>query len=36
MKNEISQQLVGQIPFGTLVTPIMPKSKSHDEMWYIN
>ena len=34
---EISQQPVGQIPWGTLVTAIMPKSKSHKEMlWYIN
>ena len=35
--NEISQQAVGQIPWSTLVTVIIPKSKSHDEMlWYIN
>ena len=35
--NEISQQAVGQIPWSTLVTAIIPKSKSHDEMlWYIN
>ena len=34
---EISQQPVGQIPWGTLVTVIIPKSKSHKEMlWYIN
>ena len=36
-KNEIIQQAVGQIPWSTLVTVIMPKSKSHEEMlWYIN
>ena len=36
-KNEISQQPVGQIPWGTLVTVIIPKSKSHYEMlFYIN
>ena len=36
-KNEISSQLVSQIPWGTLTTVIMTKSKSHDEMlWYIN
>ena len=35
--NEIRQQAVAQIPWGTLVTVIMPKSKSHKEMlWYIN
>ena len=35
--NEISQQAVGQIPWSTLVTVIIPKSKSHIEMlWYIN
>ena len=35
--NEISQQAVGQIPWSTLATAIIPKSKSHDEMlWYIN
>ena len=34
---EISQQPVGQIPGGTLVTVILTKSKSHEEMlWYIN
>ena len=34
---EISQQPVCQIPWGTLVTVIIPKSKSHKEMlWYIN
>ena len=33
---EISSQLVGQIPWGT-INEIMQKSKSHDEMlWYIN
>jgi predicted nuclease of restriction endonuclease-like (RecB) superfamily len=36
-KNEISQQPVGQIPWGTLMTVILPKSKSHEEiLWYIN
>ena len=36
-KNEISQQPVGQIPQGTLMTVILPKSKSHYEMlFYIN
>jgi predicted nuclease of restriction endonuclease-like (RecB) superfamily len=36
-KNEISQQPVGQIPWGTLMTVIIPKSKSHYEMlFYIN
>ena len=36
-KNEIIQQSVGQIPWGTLTTVIMAKSKSHEEMlWYIN
>ena len=35
--DEISQQPVGQIPWGTLVTVILPKSHSHEEMlWYIN
>jgi len=35
--NEISSQLVSQIPWGTLTTVIMTKSKSHEEMlWYIN
>ena len=35
--NEIRQQVVAQIPWGTLVTVILPKSKSHEEMlWYIN
>ena len=34
--NEISPQLVGQIPWGTIIE-IMQKSKSHEEMlWYIN
>ncbi len=34
---EISSQVVSQIPWGTLSTVIMPKSKSHKEMlWYIN
>ena len=34
---EISQQPVGQIPWSTLVTVIIAKSKSHKEMlWYIN
>ena len=36
-KNEISQQPVGQIPWGTLMNVILPKSKSHYEMlFYIN
>ncbi|MCR5647752.1 MAG: PDDEXK nuclease domain-containing protein [Acholeplasmatales bacterium] len=36
-ENEIRQQVVAQIPWGTLVTVIIPKSKSHEEMlWYIN
>ncbi len=36
-KNEIMQQPVAQIPWGTLITVIMQKSKSHEEMlWYIN
>ena len=36
-ENEISQQAVAQIPWGTLVTVIMPKSKSHEVMiFYIN
>ena len=35
--NEISQQAVGQIPWGTLMTVIVPKSKTHEEMlYYIN
>lgn len=35
--DEISQQPVGQIPWGTLVTVILPKSHSHEEMlYYIN
>ena len=35
--NEVSQQPVGQIPWGTLMTVIIPKSSSHEEMlWYIN
>ncbi len=34
---EIIQQPVGEIPWSTLVTVIMAKSDSHDEMlWYIN
>ena len=33
---EISQQPVGQIPWGTIMTVILPKSHSHEEMlWYI-
>ena len=35
--SEFSSQAVSQIPWGTLVTVIIPKSKSHEEMlWYIN
>ena len=35
--DEIRLQPVTQIPWSTLVTVIMPKSKSHEEMlWYIN
>ncbi len=35
--DEIRLQPVTQIPWGTLITVIMPKSKSHKEMlWYIN
>ncbi|MCR5422224.1 MAG: PDDEXK nuclease domain-containing protein [Bacilli bacterium] len=35
--DEIRQQAVAQIPWGTLVTVIIPKSKSHEEMiFYIN
>ena len=35
--DEIGSQPVTQIPWSTLVTVIMPKSKSHEEMlWYIN
>ena len=35
--DEIRSQLVSQIPWGTLVTVIIPKSKTHEEMlWYIN
>ena len=35
-ENEIRLQTVTQIPWGTLITVIMPKSKSHQEMlWYI-
>lgn len=35
-ENEIRLQPVTQIPWGTLITVIMPKSKSHQEMlWYI-
>ena len=34
---EISSQHVSQIPWGTLMTVIVPKSKSHEEMlYYIN
>ena len=34
---EIMSQPVTQIPWGTLVTVIIPKSKSHEEMlFYIN
>ena len=36
-REEIMSQPVTQIPWSTLVTIIMPKSKSHEEMlWYIN
>ena len=36
-EKEIMQQVVAQIPWGTLITVIMAKSKSHEEMlWYIN
>ena len=36
-RKEIMSQLVTQIPWSTLVTVIMSKSKSHEEMlWYIN
>ena len=36
-KDEIMSQPVTQIPWGTLVTVIMPKSNSHEEMlYYIN
>ena len=35
--NEIRQQAVAQIPWGTLMTVILPKSKSHEEiLYYIN
>lgn len=35
--NEISSQAVSQIPWGTLMNTIIPKSKSHEEMlFYIN
>ena len=35
--DEIRLQPVTQIPCGTLVTVIVPKAKSHEEMlWYIN
>ena len=35
--NEIRQQPVAQIPWGTLINAIIPRSKSHEEMlWYIN
>jgi len=34
---EISQQPVGQITWRTLITIIIPRSKSHEKMlWYIN
>ena len=36
-ENEIRLQPVTQIPWGTLITVILPKSKSHEEMlWYFN
>ena len=36
-EDEIMQQPVAQIPWGTLINVIIPKSKSHKEMlWYIN
>ena len=36
-EKEIMSQPVTQIPWGTLVTVIMAKAKSHEEMlWYIN
>ena len=36
-EDEIMQQPVAQIPWGTLINVIIPKSKSHAEMlWYIN
>ncbi len=36
-QDEIRLQAVIQIPWGTLITVIIPKSKSHEEMlWYIN
>ena len=36
-KEEIMQQAVAKIPWGTIITIIMAKSKSHEEMiWYIN
>ena len=35
-ENEIRLQPVTQIPWGTLITVILPKSKFHEEMlWYI-
>jgi len=35
--NEIMSRPVTQIPWGTLMTVIAPKSKSHEEMlYYIN
>ena len=35
--NEIMQQPVAQISWGTLMTVIIPKSSTHEEMlWYIN
>ncbi|MDE6242142.1 MAG: PDDEXK nuclease domain-containing protein, partial [Anaeroplasmataceae bacterium] len=36
-RDEIMSQPVTQIPWGTIVTIILPKSSSHEEMlWYIN
>ena len=36
-ENEIMSQPVTQIPWGTIVTVIIPKSKSHEEiLFYIN
>ena len=31
-ESEIRHQLGAQIPWGTLITVILPKSKSHEEM----
>ena len=37
IEGEIMQQAVAQIPWGTLMTVILPKSKTHEEMlYYIN